>query len=157
MSELYHWGYIKRWKENGEWRYLYPDDVGGKKFSNPTGVAQKSRTAFDSKRGGGLNKEQRQLMKSGSASGLKIYKDAVKDKPTISQPTSGLRTAQHNTNDGAADTTSSNPTVSKKLNRAKKYLSAKELQQLRITELQRRVSTGIGIAAQYGNLLLVKR
>lgn len=154
MSELYHWGYIKRWKENGEWKYLYPDDVGGKKYSNPTGVAQNNRKAFGSKRGNSMNQEQRQLMRSGSASGLKVYKDAVKDKPetsSVERPSSGTQGYS------SQSESRSSATVEKKLERARKYLSAKELQQLRITELERRVATGIGITNTYGNLLLVKK
>lgn len=67
MNELYHWGYIKRWKENGEWKYLYPDDVGGKKYNSPTGVVQTNRSAFGVKRKGTLNTDARTLMKTGSA------------------------------------------------------------------------------------------
>lgn len=27
-NSLKHWKYIKRWREDGKWRYLYPDDIG---------------------------------------------------------------------------------------------------------------------------------
>ena len=28
-DELYHWKYIRKYKKNGKWRYVYPNDKYG--------------------------------------------------------------------------------------------------------------------------------
>lgn len=42
-EELYHWKYIRKYKKNGKWRYVYPDDKYGIKEAISTKITGKAQ------------------------------------------------------------------------------------------------------------------
>lgn len=158
-NELYHYGYIKRWKENGEWRYLYPSDVGGKKYTNPQGVIQTSRNGFDSKRKNTVNKELRTLATTGGIrSARRIDPNAAKQPEQTTQPG---QTDYGTYYESSPDSFYKSPVANNKVNQAKKtvdrILTNQQIAQRRASAVaERYASQGAPILSKWLSYTIFK-
>lgn len=100
-EELYHWKYTRKYKKNGKWRYVYPNDKLGlkEKISVATGSAQKQHeienAASERAQQNNINKlenkyneAEKELQKASSAESSSRAANSKEQKRAIHDPSS---------------------------------------------------------------------